>query len=106
MLRQHTIDSRQVPFCVACYNLRIRPDTDENDDGNSCVFLLVNLDDFRPFQVAAFDMYARANPTDNKPIDGHYALYIIVVAGKDLNEDHNNSRYGAMPIVKLNQRRI
>ena len=58
----------------------------------------LNLDDFRPF-VAAFDMYARGNPTDNKPIDGHYALYIIVVAGKDLNKDHNNSRYGA--IVKL-----
>ncbi|KYM92264.1 hypothetical protein ALC53_01327 [Atta colombica] len=48
-----------------------------------------------PF-VAAFDMYARGNPTDNKPIDGHYALYIIVVAGKNLNKDHNNSRYGAI----------
>jgi len=43
---------------------------------------------------------------DNKPIDGHCAPYIIVVARKDLNKDHNNSRYRAMPIVKLNQHRI
>jgi len=105
-LRQRTIDSRQVPFCDACYNLRIRPDIDENDDGNSCVFLPVNLDDFRPFQVATFDIYARGNPMDNKPIDGHCAPYIIVVARKDLNKDHNNSRYRAMSIVKLNQHRI
>ena len=45
--------------------IRIRSDTETMEI--SVFSFSLNLDDFRPF-VAAFDMYARGNSTDNKPM--------------------------------------
>lgn len=55
------------------------PNADENDDGNSCIFPLVNLDDFRP--IYGYKLYMHEEIRwDNKSVGGGHYAYIIDVA--------------------------